>query len=112
MGSEDQALTIHSKKTRISSHHPRGKHSHQRYFNRKYLSNLRCYTCGERGHFAKYYPRNKVNSHNKKGNKRIHHAHATEDDEPSKKKTKNESEDSSSDDEYVLISALTGNITH
>ena len=44
--------------------------------------------------------------------KRIHHAHATEDDEPSKKKTKYESEDSSSDDEYVLISALTGNITH
>ena len=28
MGSEDQALTVHSKKTRRSSHHPRGKHSH------------------------------------------------------------------------------------
>ena len=41
----------------------------------------------------------------KKNNKRIHHAHAIEDDEPSKG-------DSSSDEEYVLISALTGNITH
>ena len=44
--------------------------------------------------------------------KRRHHAHATKDDEPSKKRTRYESEDSSSEDEYVLISALTGNITH
>ena len=48
----------------------------------------------------------------KRSNKRIHHAHAAEDDEPSKKRSKYESEDSSSVDEYVLISALTGNITH
>ena len=68
---------------------------------------MRCYTCDERGHFAKYYPRNK-----KKGNKRRHHAHAAEDDEPSKKKTRYESEDSSGEDEYVLIFYLMGNITH
>ena len=43
---------------------------------------------------------------------RRHHAHAAEDDEPSKKRSKYESEDSSSEDEYVLISALIGNITH
>ena len=48
----------------------------------------------------------------KKGNKRRHHSHAAEDDEPSKKRTRYESEDSSSDEEYVLISALRGNITH
>ena len=48
----------------------------------------------------------------RKNNKRRHHAHAAEDDEPSTKKTKYESEDSSSDEEYVLISALMGNITH
>ena len=47
-----------------------------------------------------------------KGNKRIHHAHAAKDDEPSKKRTRYESEDSSSEDEYVLILALIGNITH
>ena len=41
-----------------------------------------------------------------------HHAHATEDDEPSRKRSRYESEDSSSEDEYVLISALIGNITH
>ena len=43
---------------------------------------------------------------------RRHHAHATEDDEPSRKRSRYESEDSLSEDEYVLISSLTGNITH
>ena len=38
--------------------------------------------------------------------------HAAEDDEPSRKRSRYESEDSSSEDEYVLISSLTGNITH
>ena len=73
---------------------------------------LRCYTCDERGHFVKDYPKNKVHSHKKKGNKRRHHAHAVEDDEPSRKRSIYESEDSSSEDKYVLISYLTGNITH
>ena len=45
-------------------------------------------------------------------NKRIHHPHAVEDDEPSKKRSIYENEYSSSEDEYVLISPLTGNITH
>ena len=30
MGSEDQALTVHSKKIRRDYHHPKGKHSHQK----------------------------------------------------------------------------------
>ena len=51
--------------------------------------------------------RNKRNSHKKKNNKRRHHAHAAEDDGPSSKRNKQKS-----DEEYVLISALTGNITH
>ena len=34
------------------------------------------------------------------------------DDEPSIKRIRQESDDSSSDEEYVLISTLTGNITH
>ena len=43
---------------------------------------------------------------------RRHHAHAAEDDEPSRKRSRYEIKDSSSEDEYVLISALIGNITH
>ena len=113
MGSEDQALTVHSKKRRRDCHHPKGKHSHQKDNPRrsnKDLSKLRCFTCDERGHYARDCPRNKRNSHKK--DKRKHHAHTTEDDDPPRKRVKQESEDSSSDEEYVLISALTGTITH
>ena len=67
MGSEDQALTVHSKKTRRSSHHPKGKHFHN---TRKDLFRIRCYTCDEKGHYARECPRNKNASHKKKGNKR------------------------------------------
>ena len=75
MVSEDQALMVHSKKTRRSSHHPRGKTFHKDN-SRKYLSRIRCYTFDEKGHCAREWPRNKNVSHKKKGNKRIHHAHA------------------------------------
>lgn len=44
----------------------------------------------------------------KKGRNKRHHANATEDEEPAQKKERN----NDSDDEYVLISALTGMITH
>ena len=82
MGSEDQALTVHSEKRRKKFHHPKGKHSHQKGNSRKPnndLSNLKCFTCYERGHYARYFPRNENVSHKKKGNKRRHHAHAVED---------------------------------
>ena len=73
---------------------------------------IRFYTCDEKGHYARECPRNKSGSHKKKGNKKTHHAHIEEDDEPPRKKAKEESDDSSSGEEYVLISALTGTITH
>ena len=113
MGSEYQALTIHSKKCRRENHHHQGKHSHQKEnFVKKDLSKLRCYTCDERGHFARNCPMNKSGSKKKKNSKRRHHAHTAEDDDPPRKRVKQESEDSSSEEEYVLISALTGTITH
>ena len=112
MGSEDQALIVHSKKGRRGTHHSKGKIPHHRDNIRKNISRSRCYTCDEVGNFVKYCPKNKIHSHKKKGNTRRHHAHATEDDEPSKKRSRYESEDSSREDEYVMISALTSNITH
>ena len=44
----------------------------------------------------------------KKGRNKRHHVNAAEDEEPVQKKERN----NDSDDEYVLISALTGTITH
>ena len=111
MGSEDQTLTAQSKKTRTSHH--RGKHSHQKSNFRKPrdMSKYICYTCDERGHFARDCPRNKSSSHKKKGNKRRYHSHAAKDDEPSTKRIRHESDDSSSDEEYVLISSHEKNYT-
>ena len=99
-------------KSRRNSHHLKGKHFQQKDNTIRYLSKFKCFTCDERGHYARGYPKNRNGFHKKKGNKKIHHAHATEDDEPSSKRNKQESDDSSSDEEYVLISALTGTITH
>src|SRR5258708_7355184 len=112
MGSEDQDLIVHSKRGKRKPHHFKGKNPHHRDNNRKDLSRIRCYTCDDIGHFEKDCPKSKNHSHKKKGNNIRHHAHAAEDDEPSNKRSKYESEDSSSEDEYVLISALTGKITH
>ena len=113
MGIEDQALILLSKKGRRENHHHQGKHSHQKNnFVRRDPSKIRCYTCDERGHFARSCPMNKSGSKKKKNSKRRHHIHTTKDDDPPKKKLKQESEDSSNDEEYVLLSTLTGTTTH
>ena len=72
MGNEDQALTVHTKKIRKDYHHPKCKHSHHKDNPERYsrdLSKIKCYTCDERGHFARECLRNKGGSHKKKGNK-------------------------------------------
>ena len=106
MGSEDQDLTTHTKKTKRDHHHSKGKP----YHSRRDWATVRCYTCDEKGHISRLCP-NKWNLNKKTENKRRHHAHAAEDDKPSTKRIRQES-DSSSDEEYVLISALMGKITH
>ena len=68
MGNEDQALIVHSKKSRRDNHHHQGKHSHQKdnsVRTNKDLSKLRCYACDERGHFARNCPMNKSGSKRK-----------------------------------------------
>ena len=107
-------------KIKLLQHTPRitkGNHHHQNQKDNprrpsKYLSNVRCYTCDEKGHFSRDCPRNKGGSHKKKDNKKRHHAHTAEDDEPPRKRVKEESEDYSSDEEYFFISTLTGTVTH
>ena len=95
MGSEDQALTVHSKKGITEIHHHQGKPSHQKdNFVKRDPSKLRCYTCDERGHFARNCPMNKSGSKKKNKSKRRHHAHTAEDDDPPRKRVKQESEDS------------------
>ena len=85
MGSEDQALTVHSKShsktSKRRSHFQRGKSYHK-----KDLSRVICYTCDEAGHYAKNCP--KKPKLTKKSNKRRHHAHTAEDDEPPRKSAK------------------------
>ena len=91
MGNEDQALTIHSKKSIRDNHHHQGKNSHQKdnsVRTNKALSKLRCYTCDERGHFARNCHMNKNSSKKKKNHKRRHHDHTAEDDETSIKRIK------------------------
>ena len=106
MRSEDQALTVHSKKDRRENHHHQSKHSHQKNIVvKRDSSRLRCYTCDERWHFARNCPMNKSGSKKKHNSKRRHHAHTVEDDDPPRKRVKQESEDSSSEDEYVMISS-------
>src|SRR5713226_5818582 len=60
MGSEYQALIVHSKKGRMENHHHQGKHSHHKNnIARRDPSKLRCYTCDEIRHYARNYPMNK-----------------------------------------------------
>ena len=107
MGSEDQALTVHSKRGRREKHHHQGKHCHP-----KGSSKLRCYTCDEIGHFARNHPMNKNGSKKKKNSKIRHDAHTAEDHDPPRKRVKLESEDCSSEQEFVMISSLTRTVPH
>ena len=66
MGSEDQALTVQSKKSRTDHH--KFKHSRHKKNNRKYnkdLSKYIFYTCDERGHLVIDCPRNKYREEGK-----------------------------------------------
>ena len=85
MGNEDQALTAHTKGSKFKRERSHNKkHSHPHHKN-KDLSNVQCFECNEKGHFASDCPnRKKDNNFNnkKKKNNRRYHAHVADDDEP------------------------------
>ena len=78
---EDEALTVHTRKNykknekKEKFHHNNKKDKKQKKTKRD-PSNVRCYTCDEKGHFVRDCPIGK----------RRHHAHVVEYDEPTKKR--------------------------
>ena len=73
---QKQALMVHTrknfkKKENKEKFHNRKKKDMKQKKTKRYTSNVRCYTCEEKGHFARDCPIRK----------RRHHAHVAEDDE-------------------------------
>ena len=63
--SDDQSLTAHAKKNegkREDHSHKRTKKFQKNHRSRRDYTNLRCYTCNEKGHFLRDCPRNKGSS--------------------------------------------------
>ena len=102
---EDQSLIAHTRKNykkkekNENSHHNKKKDKKQNKMKRD-PSNVRWYTCDEKGQFARDCPIRK----------KRHHVHVAEHDEPINKSFRRENDNSY--EEYVLISALTGTISH
>ena len=99
---DDQALAVYTRKNfkkKEKFYHKKKKDKKQKK-TKRYTSNVRCYTCDEKGNFARDCPISK----------KRHHAHIVEDNEPTNKRFRREKDDS--DEEYVLISTLTCTISH
>ena len=103
---EDQALAAHARKGKNKKKSHSCKKFQKTQKTQKGYSNYKCYNFQKMGHIARNCLQ--VKDQIRKGKNKRHHAHAAEDDEPVQKKAR---EDDSSE-EYVLISALTGTITH
>ena len=109
---DDQSLTVHTRKNfkkkekKENFNHNKKKDKKPKKTKRD-TSNVRCYTCDEKGHFARDCPKIK-DSFNEK--KKRHHAYITEDNELTNKRFRRKKDDSN--EEYVLISTLTITISH
>ena len=104
---ENQALTVHARKgkNKVEDCPPRKFQKYQKKRQRD-NSTIQCFSCQKVGHIARNCPMVRDQIKNER-NKR-HHANAIGDEELSQKKEWN----NNSDDEYSLISALTGTVTH
>ena len=100
-----QSLTAHTEKNfnkkdmKETFHHNNKKEKKQKKTKRD-TSNVRCYTCDEKGHFAR----------DCLIKEKRHHAHIVEDDEPTNKRFRGEKDDS--DEEYVLTATLANTLPH
>jgi hypothetical protein len=103
---ENQALEAHTRKGNIKKEDNPHRNFQKTQKIQKDYSSYKCYILQKMGHIVRNCPHTK--DHIRKGKYKTHHSHATEDDEPIQKKEK---EDDSSE-EYVLISSLTGIVTH
>jgi len=102
---EDQALAAHTRKSRGMKESQSPRKPQRSHHRKRDLSQIRCFSCQMMGHMARLCPHTK--DQGKKSKFKKHHAHAAEDDEPVQRRQEEESED-----EYTLISALTGTVTH
>ena len=107
---DDKSLIAHAKKDRSKrDDHPqkRPKIFQNNHRSQRDYSSIRCYACDEKCRFATYFPKTKTSTRTNK--KKRHHPHTVEYDEPTNKRTRKYY---ASDEQYVLILALTGTVTH
>ena len=101
---DDQALAVYTrknfKKKEKNEYFHHNKKDKKPKKTKRDISNIRCYTYDEKGHLARDCTIQK----------RRHHAHIVEYYEPTNRRFRREKDDS--DEEYVLISAVNGTISH
>ena len=86
--SDDQALTVRAKKNegkREDQSHRKPKKFQKNHSSKRDYCSLICYTCDEKGHFARDFAINKGFT---KTNKKRYHSHIVEEDEPERKRTR------------------------
>ena len=86
---EYQSLIVHTrknykKKEKKDNYHHNNKNGKKQKKIKRDPSNVRCYTCDEKGHFARDCPTRK----------KSRHAHVVEDEEPTNKRFRREKDDS------------------
>jgi hypothetical protein len=105
LANDDQALAAHAGKDKCKKEVHHHKKFHKGKKSQRDYSSYKCYIFHKMGHIARNCPNAK--DHVKKGKNKRHHAHAAEDDESIPKRSREED-----DQQYVLISTLTGTVTH